>query len=334
VVRLKRQPDRRAVVFGERVEAGHGLGRIKVHQEAEHAGQREPRPDPLLVGVGPAEEVQVAGPGREVALERGELGRLGLGDLAGLVVPRHQRQDAEHGRNHEADREAAPREELVAAPQQVVRADGQHEERPEDHRPHHRVREPVHAGGVEHHGPEVRDLRPPDGLAVDLPLDDVRAGRRLLPRVGHDDPDRAEDAAEPDQQRGHEMGPGADPIPAENEHRQEPGLQEEREDPLGGQRRAEDVAHKPRVGGPVRSELELHDDAGRDAQREVEREDPRPEARGPVPHAVPRPQPQPLQQDHHEPQPDRQGRKQVVEHDRSGELETAQQLNAHGCRSE
>ena len=59
--------------------------------------------------------------------------------------------------------------------------------------------------------------------------------------------------------------------------RQEAGLEEEGEDALGGQRRAEHVADEARVGGPVGAELELHDDAGGDADGEVEGEDPGPE---------------------------------------------------------
>ena len=59
----------------------------------------------------------------------------------------------------------------------------------------------------------------------------------------------------------------------EEEDAQEGRLEEEGEDALGGERRAEDVAHEGRVARPVRAELELHDDAGGHAHGEGQRED-------------------------------------------------------------
>jgi hypothetical protein len=71
----------------------------------------------------------------------------------------------------------------------------------------------------------------------------------------------------------------ADPVPAEQQHGQETGFEEEREDALRRQRAAEHVADVARVGRPVRAELELHHDARRHADGEREREDLGPEPR-------------------------------------------------------
>ena len=111
-------------------------------------------------------------------------------------------------------------------------------------------------GGVECGGEEVGD----DGLAAVGREHGAR--RRLHPRVGDEDPQRAQARAEPHQPAGHYVGLGADLVAAEQQHAQEYRLQEEREQCLGGQRRAEDVAHEARVVGPVGAERELHGYAG------------------------------------------------------------------------
>ena len=64
---------------------------------------------------------------------------------------------------------------------------------------------------------------------------------------------------------------------AEQQDAEEARLQEEREQRLGGQRRAEDVAHEPRVVSPVGSERELHRDARGDADGKRPREQAHPE---------------------------------------------------------
>jgi len=136
--------------------------------------------------------------------------------------------------------------------------------------------------------------------------DDVVAGGRLLPRVGDDDPGGGEDRPQEHHHGRQEVDPRPDPVPAEDEHRQEPRLEEEGEDALGGERRAEHVAHEPRVGGPVRPELELHDDAGRDADREVPREHAGPEAGRPLPRLLAGDEVGALEHHHERPQPDGQ----------------------------
>ncbi len=125
-------------------------------------------------------------------------------------------------------------------------------------------------------------------------------------------------------------GPTA--VPAEDEHGEEAGLEEEGEDALGGERRAEDVADEARVGRPVRAELELHDDAGGDADGEVEREDLGPELRRGLVEGLLRAQEPALEVDQHHTHADRQRREDVVEHDGQRELEAGQQDDVH-CTS-
>ena len=138
--------------------------------------------------------------------------------------------------------------------------------------------------------------------------DDPR--RRLHPGVGDDDPDGGEDAAQRDHEGGEEVHPLADAVPAEDQHGQEAGLEEEGEDALGGQGAAEDVADVAGVGGPVGAELELHDDAGGDAHREVDGEDARPELGHLVIDDVAGAQVHPLHDHHDHAQPDGQRREE------------------------
>jgi hypothetical protein len=194
--------------------------------------------------------------------------------------------------------------------------------------------------GVEDQLPEVGDLGADLRHAVDEPglavaLDDLEvvAGRRLLPAVGDDDPDAREDRAEGHHAGGEEVHLRPHPVPAEDEHRQEAALEEEGEDALGGQGGAEHVADVARVGGPVRAELELHDDAARDADREVQREDPGPEPlRLPV-DGVPGPEVLPSQVDEHHPHADGERRKEVVEHHGEGELDAREENDVFHARA-
>ena len=81
-----------------------------------------------------------------------------------------------------------------------------------------------------------------------------------------------------DHQRGEEVHPFRDAVPAEDEHGQEAGFEEEGENAFRRQGRAENVADVAGVVRPVGAELELHDDAGGDAHGEVDGEDAGPEA--------------------------------------------------------
>ena len=77
-------------------------------------------------------------------------------------------------------------------------------------------------------------------------------------------------AADPDDR---EVEASRQLVPAEDPEADEGRLEEEREQALERERRAEDVADEPGVLRPVHAELELLHDAGDDAHREVDEED-------------------------------------------------------------
>jgi hypothetical protein len=94
----------------------------------------------------------------------------------------------------------------------------------------------------------------------------------LHPGVGGQDEERGHDAAQADDADGQRVDQRRQPVPAEDPQPDERGLDEEREQPFHGQRRAEDVAHEHRVVRPVHAELEFLHDAGDDAHREIDQE--------------------------------------------------------------
>ena len=63
-----------------------------------------------------------------------------------------------------------------------------------------------------------------------------------------------------------------DSVPAEDPDPEEGRLQEEGGQALHGQRSAEDVAHQPRVGGPVHAELELLNESRDHPDRHIDQE--------------------------------------------------------------
>src|SRR5438034_116778 len=115
-----------------------------------------------------------------------------------------------------------------------MRANTQYQERPGLPRADDGVRQALHAGGIEEHRPKVGDLSA-HRVAV---AHQVIAGRGLLPGVRHDNPDRAEMSAERDHKGRQEMGLWLYLVPAEQEHGQKTGFEEESEDALRRQRAA------------------------------------------------------------------------------------------------
>ena len=73
------------------------------------------------------------------------------------------------------------------------------------------------------------------------------------------------------------MEPWRHLLPAEIHHGHESRLHEESNDALDGQWSAKDVAHKPRVVGPVGAKLKLQDDACGHTHGEVDTEELLPE---------------------------------------------------------
>jgi hypothetical protein len=147
----------------------------------------------------------------------------------------------------------------------------------------------------------------------------------LHPGVGSEDEERGHDRAQAHHADGHGMRQRGQPVPAEQPQSDERGLSEEREQPLHGQRGAEDVAHEDRVVRPVHAELELLHDAGDDAHGEVDQEQRAEETRELLPDLVPAPVGQDLHHRHQQGQADRERDEQEVIGDRDAELLAVQQ---------
>ena len=64
-------------------------------------------------------------------------------------------------------------------------------------------------------------------------------------------------------------------------------LQEKREQGFDGQRRAENIAHKARILGPVHAKLKFHDDAGHNSHGEVDQKQLAPKLRHPLVRLIP-----------------------------------------------
>ncbi len=120
-------------------------------------------------------------------------------------------------------------------------------------------------------------------------------------------------------------------IPAEDPEAQERRLEEERQQPLDGQRRTEDVADEPAVVAPVHAELELLHDAGDHADGEVDQEQLPVEAREPQVPLIPRSDPGRLEAGDEECQPDRQRDEQEVVDGRDAELPSRQVKGTHAA---
>ena len=169
-----------------------------------------------------------------------------------------QHERGEEHTGHHADLEQLAAGLLLALLEQVVRTHSDAHQRTHDEQGEHRVGVTGQRGGVERRGEEVGH----DRLGAGGRLDQLVAGRRLHPGVGDDDPQGRQARARPHQPRAGQVKPARDAAVAEEQHAQEHRLEEEREQRLSGQRRAEDVAHEARVVGPVGAERELHGDAG------------------------------------------------------------------------
>src|SRR4029453_3034978 len=125
----------------------------------------------------------------------------------------------------------------------------------------------------------------------------------------------------PPPQRGGQMHPPRQPVPAEQPQPQEHRLQEERGQALHGQGGAEHVADKARVGRPVHAELELLDQPGDPADGDVDDQQRAEEPGQPQVLGVALAVPEGLEDGGQERQPDRQGHEQEVVDGGGGELQ-------------
>ena len=75
-------------------------------------------------------------------------------------------------------------------------------------------------------------------------VDEVKPCGRLLPGVGHDNPERRKRRAQGDQEARQPVGFAGDAVLAVDQNGQETGFEKKGKHALGGERRAEDVAHE------------------------------------------------------------------------------------------
>jgi hypothetical protein len=113
-------------------------------------------------------------------------------------------------------------------------------------------------------------------------------------------------------------------LPAKEEQTDEGRFQEEGHQTFNRKRGAEDVANVVRVISPVRAELKLHGDAGRNAQREVDAKEFAPEAGHVFVDFAARHDVARLHDHQHERQAERKRHEQEVIHGRQRKLQTGQ----------
>ncbi len=109
------------------------------------------------------------------------------------------------------------------------------------------------------------------------------ADRMLHERVRRDDEERRGVHPDRDDPDAGQVDQSRQPAPAEDPQPDERRLEEERDQALHRQRRAEDVADEAGVLAPVHAELEFLHDAGGHADREVDQEQLAEEPGQPVP---------------------------------------------------
>ena len=101
-------------------------------------------------------------------------------------------------------------------------------------------------------------------------------------------------------------------VPTEKHHGNERGLHEEGQNALNGQRRAENVAHKPGVVAPVGAKLKLENDACGHANGKVNAKELHPKLRGALPKLVFFHVIESFHHGHHNGQPQCEGHKEPV----------------------
>ncbi len=291
--RLKRDPhdvDRRLVGLGHGVEALHLGVRVVERQQRQALRDRDPVLH-LAVVVPAAERQRRAALGVADALERGELRRLGLRDLARRPVADDELHRRGERRDRQRDRQRDP---LVAAPapaQPPDRVRARHEEARDDEPREVHVHELV--GDV-----RVAEQRL-DGIDVgDLAVDEGEAAGVVHPRVDRQHEQRAGHPREHDRKPAEEVRARRHAVPAVDVDPDEDRLDEERE-PLEREAQPEDRAERAHEAGPQQAHLEAQDRAGHDAAGEQRDHDLRPAHRQHAVDLVAGAQPEPLGAQHH-----------------------------------
>ena len=163
-------------------------------------------------------------------------------------------------------------------------------------------------------------------------VDESVARGRLHPAVGRENPERGEQRSHRHHDGGEEMHPARHQPPAEQQHAEKRGFEEERGEAFIGEQRREHVGGDVGEAAPVGAELERHDDAGHHAHAERDREQLGPEPRQPEPD---RPLGEEIEALEHRDigrEPDGEGRQQDVPGDDPHPLQARQQnrIERHG----
>jgi hypothetical protein len=265
--------------------------------------------------VGQAEEDQRrAGVGLVVPLHRGDLRRLVLERVQPVKVADHdldRRDDHDHPRRH---REHPPRRRLRRVAEQVPGPDRADDERGGEVGRQHHVHQPVGEGRVEDHRPPVLGHE----LAVGV---DGKAGRRLHPGVGAQDPEGRAEGADRHHRGRDEVQAGPDLGAAEEHDAEKPGLEEEGREHLVAHQRPEDRPGAVGKHRPVGAELVGHGEPGDDAHAEGDGEDGLPIVEEPQIERLAAPEVQEIQHREVAREPDREGGKDDVKGDCEGELQ-------------
>ena len=156
----------------------------------------------------------------------------------------------------------------MTAPEQIIGGDAHDKEGTQQESSNQGVDESVDGGRVEHDRPEIDNFGAHDRRSIDDPRpavaqhsSDLMTGRCLLPTVRNDDPDRRKHRAERNHDRREKVKAWRHTIPAEYQYGKKTRLEKESKDSFRCQSRSEYVADKAGIGGPVRTELKLHDNA-------------------------------------------------------------------------
>jgi hypothetical protein len=176
---------------------------------------------------------------------------------------------------------------------------------------------------VGQHGEEVGHLGAAGGRV------EAVADRVLHEGVGREDEVGRQHGADVDQPHAAHVELLGEPAPAEDPQAEEGRLQEEGEQGLEGQRRAEDVTDEAAVVAPVHPELELLDDAGDQAEGEVDHEELAEELGQSQPLRLVRAHPHEVEVGDDEGHADRDRHEEEVVDGRDGELPSRQVEGVH-----
>ena len=255
-----------------------------------------------------------------MALHRHDLGRLVLQRVEPMLVACEnldRRDDRCHPHRH---REAFLGCFRPVPAQQMPSANAADRERRRQIGSNDRVDEAIGEAGVED------DRQPAVGAGDELAdAVDRPALRRLHPAVDAQDPERRNEGAERDHQRGPEMQARPNFLKAEQHDAKEAGLEEESGQHFICHQRPDDRPGLVAEHRPVGTELVGHDDARYDTHGKGDGEDAHPVAEQVEVHMFLRPQPQPLEDGKIARQPDGERREQEVEGYGERELRARQQ---------